>query len=259
MIVIDRVFAGDTGMLQTLGIVQVNSDSTVPQLKSGRGLAGRSLMEWAIRRVTDCERLDAVIVAAPQSEAAGQLAMMVPPDVPVHFSSAADELGRLVDAVSDFRAEAVVRISIDHPLVDPVLVDRLAIDAGAHPGIDYLGYCLSDGRPAVHSPLGLCGEWFRTTALVRAHREGAGSSGGASVTDLFCSHPERFQLRLLALPLELQRDDLRLAISNVEDWEHAQTVFDVLGTENVDWQRIAAMLDQQPGLRRRMGELNRAV
>src|SRR5580698_10165656 len=119
-------------MLQTLGIVQVDSNSTVPRLKSGRGLEGRSLLDWAIRRVTDCERLDAVIVMAPGAEAFDSLARSVPPDVPVHFSRADDELDRLVDAVSEFRADAIVRISIDHPLVDPVLLDRLAIDAAEH-------------------------------------------------------------------------------------------------------------------------------
>jgi len=246
-------------MLETLGVVQVDSNSTVPRLKSGRGLEGRSLLDWAIRRVTDCERLDAVIVVAPCTEATSALATMVPPDVPVHFSSAHDELGRLIDAVSEFRALAIVRISIDHPLVDPVLLDRLVIDAAEHSGVDYLGYCLPDGRPAVRSPVGLFGEWFRTKALVRAHRDSTTRAGGQSVTELFCSHPEKFQLRLLAIPLELQRDDLRLAIDNLEDWEHAQAIFDALGTEQVDWQRIAGLLDNQPALRQRMAEMNRAA
>jgi len=249
-------------MLRTLGIVQIDAHSRVPRLKSGRGLAGRSLLEWAIRRVTDCERLDAVIVAAPQSELEGPLGLMVPSDVPIHFSHAEDELGRLVDAVSEFRAEAVVRISVDHPLVDPVLIDRLAIDAAEHPGIDYLGYCLPDGRPAVRSPIGLFGEWFRTTALIQAHRDGLMAAGGPTATylatDLFCAHPEKFTLRLLAIPAELQRDDMRLAIGSFEDWENAQSVLDAIGTEQLDWQRISRLLDHQPALRQRMGELNRA-
>lgn len=152
-----------------------------------------------------------------------------------------------------------MRISIDHPLVDPVLLDRLVIDAAEHSGVDYLGYCLPDGRPAVRSPLGLFGEWFRTKALVRVHRDRAARTAGQSVTDLFCSHPEIFQLRLLAIPLELQRDDLRLAIDDLEDWENAQAVFDALGTEQVDWQRIAGLLDCQPALRQRMAELNHAA
>ena len=166
-------------------------------------------------------------------------------------------MGRLVDAVGEFRAEAIVRISIDHPLVDPVLLDRLVIDAAEHPGIDYLGYCLADGRPAVRSPVGLFGEWFRTKALIRAHRDGAVRAAAQPVTELFCSHPEKFQLRLLAIPVELQHDDLRLAIDSPEDWELAQAVFDALGTEQVDWQRIAGLLDNQPALRQRMGEMNR--
>ena len=158
-------------MLQTLGIVEVGPRAVVGRLKSGRGPGGRSLLEWTVRRVTDSMRLNAVIVLAPRSSDTEVLRRIVPPDVPVHLSPARDELGRLVDALSEFPAEGFVRVSCDHPLVDPVLVDRLVIEATAHPKTDYLGYCLRDGLPAVLSSLGVFGEWIRTKALIRADRD----------------------------------------------------------------------------------------
>ncbi|MDZ7617457.1 MAG: hypothetical protein U1E05_10655, partial [Patescibacteria group bacterium] len=77
------------------------------------------------------------------------------------------------------------------------------------------------------------------------------------VTRYIYSHPERFQLRLIPAPREIDRDDVRLTLSGDEDWEHTLAIYDALGPEGLDWQRIALLLDHQPGLRHRMAALNR--
>jgi spore coat polysaccharide biosynthesis protein SpsF (cytidylyltransferase family) len=61
---------------------------------------------------------------------------------------------------------------------------------------------------------------------------------------------------MIPVPVELDREDLRLRIESVDDWEHAQQIVDALGDEHLDWQRIAGLLAQQPDLRRRMAALN---
>jgi spore coat polysaccharide biosynthesis protein SpsF (cytidylyltransferase family) len=67
-----------------------------------------------------------------------------------------------------------------------------------------------------------------------------------------------FNVRLIPLPPELDRDDLRLKIDFEEDWEHAQVIFEALGHDEWDWQHVADLLDSQPALRKRMAVLNRA-
>ena len=42
-----------------------------------------------------------------------------------------------------------------------------------------------------------------------------------------------------------------------EDWDHALAIYEALGPEWLDWQRIARLLDHQPALRSRMAALNR--
>lgn len=71
------------------------------------------------------------------------------------------------------------------------------------------------------------------------------------------SRPEEFRLRLIPVPVELDHDDVRLTIEHEEDWEHAETIFEALGPDELDWQRIARLLRQQPALRERMAVLNR--
>jgi spore coat polysaccharide biosynthesis protein SpsF len=108
------------------------------------------------------------------------------------------------------------------------------------------------------SPVGVYGEWFRVAALRRAARSAKDPADRQSVSRYFYSHPEKFKLRLIPAPVEIDRDDVRLTIQSDEDWDHVLAIFDALGPESLDWQRIACLLNHQPALRRRMADMNRA-
>jgi spore coat polysaccharide biosynthesis protein SpsF len=242
-------------MLQTLGVVQVPPASTLPGLKANRGFQGKTLLEWVVRRVTDCQWLDGVIVVAPGDDEAS-LAALVPPDVPLYRSQRDDALGQMADALTSFPAQSVVRVGIEQPFVDPELIDRLVTRSRQHPNCDYIGYCSRNGKPAIRSSLGMFGEYFQVRALLLADREAFLLEDRASVTRFLYSRPDKFLVRMIPVPIELDRDDLRLRIESADDWEHVQQIVDALGDEHLDWQRIAGLLAQQPDLRKRMAALN---
>src|SRR3990172_8225043 len=112
-------------MDKTLGIVQLAAGRQEPEVKLTRRLGGKSVVEWVVRRVTDCQRLEQVVVVLADSPGQRPLARCVPPDVPVYFAQHRDALGRTVEALNRFPATSVVRVSADNPFVDPVLIDRL--------------------------------------------------------------------------------------------------------------------------------------
>ena len=224
-----------------------------------RRLGGQSLLEWVVRRVTDSIRLDGVIVVAGDAAEHLWLSKLVPLDVPVVLSDRPDAMIRLLRALEEYRAEAVVCVQGDDPFIDPALIDRLITSAETAPECDYASYCLRDGRPAIMSPVGVCAEWFRVRALRRAVRGGQAPADRQQVTRYFCSHPENFNLRLIPAPEGIDRENVRLTIASDEDWDHALAIYDALGPEALDWQRIAELLDHQPALRRRMAVLNREV
>jgi spore coat polysaccharide biosynthesis protein SpsF len=244
-------------MLNTLGIVQVRRESQDSDLKVGRKLGGKSLLELVVRRVTDCQRLDGVVVVLGDSEQDERVRQLVPPDVPIFVGSQRDALARLVAAVDEFGAKSAVRVCADNPFIDPVLIDRLVSTADAHPACDYISYCCADGRPAILTQLGVFAEWCSALSLRRANREARRAADRENVTGYLYAHPELFNVRLIPLPPELDRDDLRLKIDFEEDWEHAQVIYEALGPDEWDWQRIADLLDNQPALRKRMAVLNR--
>lgn len=248
----------EDSMIKTLGIVHVAPGSPGSSSRFARKLAGKPLLEHVVRRVTDCQRLDAVVVVSGDPRQDHIVASLVPPDVSTLTGRHVDGLSRFVAAIDQFQAQAVVRVAADQPFVDPVLVDRLVSTADAHPTCDYIGYCSSDGRPAVLSQIGLVAEWCSAEALRRAQQSVARPTDRDRVTPCLYRHPELFALRLVPLPAELDREDVRLCVDVEEDWEHAQAIYDALGQEEWDWHRLADLLDHQPELRKRMAALNRA-
>jgi spore coat polysaccharide biosynthesis protein SpsF len=246
-------------MGSTVGIVEVRIDSARAWSRLCRKLGRKSLLEHVVRRVTDCQRLDRTVAVAFRGPEAGQLRDLIPPDVPLYLGQAADWLELFVAAAVEYQAESVVRVRVESPFVEPVFIDRLATAAAEHPECDYISFCLKDGRPVVLSPLGLFAEWCRVSALQRAHREAQLPADRDQPTRYLYGHPELFQIRLLAVPAELDRDDLRLAVQHEEEWDHIQTIYDALGPDALDWRQIARLLGQQPGLRERMALLNRTA
>ncbi len=244
-------------MLKNLGIIQACFHSPRFRCNAMRKLGGRSLLEWVIRRVTDSIRLDGVIVVACETEDYRAVSRLVPSDVPVFFGEGGDALAQFAKALEQYPAEGAVRVRGDNLFIDPGLIDRLVTTAEAHPSCDYVSYCSRNGQPAILSPASVYAEWFRASALRKANRLACGDLDREHVTRYLYSHPEKFNLRLISAPAEIDREDVRLTVDIEEDWEHALAIYEALGPERLDWQRIARLLDHQPALRSRMAVLNR--
>lgn len=244
-------------MLHTLGVVQACCGS--PRLASSlcRKLGGRALLEWIARRVTESTRLSGVIVLARNTPDHQQLVKLVPRDIPVLIRPEPTALERLLRALEDCPAERVVRIRGDNPFVDPVLIDRLVNAAESGEQCEYAGYCSRDGKPAIRSPVGMFAEWFRTAAVRKLARLPLEQSQRDDITLAFVSHAEKFKLRLIPAPPELDREDVRLRLDSEEDYDNAEAIFEALGPERLDWRGITNLLHHQPHLRLRMAHLNR--
>ncbi len=228
-------------------------------MQDGAQLGGKSLVELVVRRATDCLRLDRVIVMPANRQQYDALRPLVPADVPVFAGDFRDPLSGVASALEHYPARAIVRLCAVNPFIDPVLIDRLVSAADAHPRCDYISYCSASGRPAILTQLGFVAEWCSAAGLRRADREARRPADREQVTAYLYGHPELFNVRLIPLPEGLDRDDLRLKIDFEEDWEHAQVIFEALGSDEWDWQRMADLLDTQPALRERMAHLNRAT
>ncbi|MGC4003034.1 MAG: hypothetical protein QM811_07830 [Pirellulales bacterium] len=195
-----------------------------------------------------------MIVVAPVAEL-NALETLVPPDVPFFASTRPDALGQLADALFHYSAANVVRICLEHPFIDPVLVDRLVTHAAATPSADYVGFCTRSGCPAIETPIGSYGELCKSKAIRIADRDATHPRDREEPTRSLYRRPERFQASFLALPDELDRRDVRLALEENEDWDVMHELCDALG-EEPDWRDVTEYLSSQPRIRSRMAAMN---
>ncbi len=244
-------------MLKNLGVVQACSHVPHYQCRAARKLDGRPILEWVIRRATECQRLDGVIVLACDCPDHRFLRSLVPTDVPIFSGDQPDSLGRFAKALEAYPAEAVIRIRGDNLFTDPALIDRLVNEAEKAPDCDYVSFSSHDGRPAIQSPVGIYAEWVRAKALRKAAERSTDAHEREQVTRYIYDRPQKFSIRLLPAPSELDRADVRLRIDQEEDWDHMTAIYEALGPEGLDWRRIASLLSHHPTLRSRMAVLNR--
>jgi len=243
-------------MLRTLGIVEACYESDRARCRAARKLDGKSVLEWVVRRATDCQQLDGVIVVTNNAPGNHLVSKLVPPDVPIFVGQHADPLGCVGAALEEYPTESAVRICAKWPFLDPTLVDRLVRAAWGQGDCDYATYCSRDGRPAFLSPVGMHIEWFRTRVLREVCRRAKSEADRREVTRYIYHRPHKFGIRLIPAPEQIDRDDIRLTVDIEEDWEHTLTIYEALGPD-LDWRRIVDLLDHQPALRSRMAALNR--
>jgi len=246
-------------MLKTLGIVDACYQADPARAKAARRVGGKPVLEWVARRATECEWLDGVIVLTTADYRNRFVRALTPPDVPVYVACGGDVLACFAAALAEYPAESAVRIGADFPFLDPVLLDRLVMAAELEPGLDYAAYQSKSGRPAVLLPAGVYAEWFRVEALWRAARQASAPADRQNATHYLYCRPEQFSSRMIPVPGPIDREDVRLTVDIEEDWDHILAIFDALGPDGLDWQRIARLLDHQPALRRRMAAINREL
>ncbi|MGY8767981.1 MAG: cytidylyltransferase domain-containing protein [Pirellulales bacterium] len=254
-------------MMKNLAIVQIDAQmqqspyfahprKVNSHLLASRRFAGKPLAEWLVRRVSDAQHVDGVIVVVRDSGEQQQITQLIPNDIPVFVSSKADPLARFVDAMQAYPSEGVIRVSIENPFVDPSLIDRLVITSLEHPTCDYIGYRTAAGQSALESSIGFFAEWYRSKAILRAEQESKSKGERFDIGRALLDYPEIFQLRLLLVPEPLNREDVRLSVCGDEDWQHSLEILEALGADSLDWQEVVQLIHQQPQISGRMAQLN---
>jgi spore coat polysaccharide biosynthesis protein SpsF len=243
--------------MKTLGVVHIEHGPSAQPPAAFRRLAGKPLIEWVVRRVSESLHLKSVVVAlSGESDDDRGISNVIPTDVPVLSITTRGAAVQLAQMADDLGADAILRVSIRNPFIDSALIDRLVTAAENSTGCDYASYCQRDGTPAVLSPLGVHAQWLSVTALRRAAAE-VQHGDIASVTQFILAHPQQYTIKQIQLPDELDQADFRFTVDSEEDLEHTQELYEALGPEQLDWQRLAEFLKQQPRLRQRMAALNR--
>lgn len=227
--------------MKTLIIVQARMTSTRLPGKVLLPLAGQPMLARLIERLRRVQRAHGIVIATTTSATDNPIADLCERlGVPCHRGSELDVLSRYAEAAREHGAHAVVRITADCPLIDPVLIDQV-IAAYQEGGSDYVSNMLPPTWP-----YGMAVEVFSAAALAQAHAEATQAAEREHVTPFLYWHPERYRLRNVASPVDLSHH--RWTVDTPEDYALVSRLFDHLMPTRPTFTQadVLALLEQHP-------------
>lgn len=230
---------------QTIALVDLSVDSgDAGQSRldaSLRRLDGLTLLEWCVRRLNESTLIDTVAVTGNQGcrERISRAGLCDAKWIP---SDAKTPTLRAREVAEQLDAEWIVFTSPLCPFTDPTLLDRMISRGWAHPDVDFVGFW-SPKRPDFSlQSLGLVGEMCSAAAIDKLVKMNL-QNEPCDVPKLLRQNPNAFQSKLIPLPEELSRRNLRFELETAADRDRAASYLEVAG-EDLCWQRLAQMSER---------------
>jgi spore coat polysaccharide biosynthesis protein SpsF len=228
--------------MHVVAIIQARLGSTRLPNKVLMDLAGEPMLARVVNRVRRAVMVHDVVVAIPFEPADAAIAECCQShDWPCFRGSRDDLLSRYYQAAKAYRAEAVVRITSDCPLIDPDLIDRVVREfLQGQPTVHYA----CNSMPIQTYPRGLDTEVIRFDALERAWQEDRNSAWREHATPYIYRHQEKFRLHQVLSDIDYS--SLRWTVDTPDDWRFVSQVYRHFGHDRFSWQDVIAALKQHP-------------
>jgi spore coat polysaccharide biosynthesis protein SpsF len=207
-------------------------------------LAGRPMLAQQLRRLRRCKRLDELCIATTVNAADDPVVELARAEGVAWFrGSESDVLGRYLGAARQTRAELVVRVTSDCPLIDAETLDAvvaLALDAPC----DYASNTMQRTFPR-----GLDAEALFADVLERLGRLATSTPAREHVTwFLHRERPELFVTRQLVDTED--HSDLRWTVDTADDLALVRAIYAHagLGDRDVPYRELVRLVRAEPEL-----------
>jgi len=231
-----------------VGIIQARMGSTRLPGKVLAEIRGRPMLWRVVQRTLAAETLDEVIVATTTQSSDDVIVSFCRDNrVGCFRGGEEDVLDRYYRAALQQKADAVVRITSDCPLIDPQIVDRV-VRAFLQGDCDYASNCMTRTYPR-----GLDTEVMTFQALQRAWSEATEPFQRAHVTPYIYQNPTQF--KILSVTGERDYSAYRWTVDTPEDLEFVRAVYDRLPDEKFLWDEVLRLMESEPEL----AEINRRI
>lgn len=198
--------------LKIVAIIQARMGSTRLPGKVMKEVLGKPLLEYQTERVRKSKFINQIVIATttrPTEQPIIDLCERLSLD---YFrGSEEDVLSRYFEAATHYKADVVVRLTSDDPLIDPAIIDRTISKYLSNTNTyDYVSNSLEKTFP-----IGLDVEVFSMKALEETNQEARALAEREHVTPYMYLHPEKFNLGVVKYKTDLST--LRLTVDTEED------------------------------------------
>jgi spore coat polysaccharide biosynthesis protein SpsF len=235
--------------VKVVAIVQARMGSTRLPGKVLKDLEGRTVLARVVERLRRARLINELLVATTDRPADDAIvAECRQCSVPVSRGDQDDVLDRYFRAAQLVKADVVVRITSDCPLIDPEVTDK-TIAAFLEAKADYASNALVRTYPR-----GLDTEAMTFPALSRVERQAHQRYEREHVTPYFYEHPSEF--KIVSVTGDADYSTHRWTVDTPEDLEFVRAVYARL-KDNAGflWRDILDLIEREPEL----AEMNRSI
>jgi spore coat polysaccharide biosynthesis protein SpsF len=228
--------------MKTTAIVQARVGSSRLPGKVLMDLGGETVLARVVGRLRHATLLDDIMVATTRSAVDDAIVSECQRlAVSCFRGSEEDVLDRYYQAAQVCRADVLVRITSDCPLIDPGLVDE-TISVFYDQQADYASNTITHTYPR-----GLDTEVFSRAPLGRAWVEARKSYEREHVTPYFYEHPELF--RIASTRGRTDNSQFRWTLDTPEDLQLIRTIYSRFGNkDDFGWLEAIALMENEPEL-----------
>ncbi len=231
--------------MSVIAIIQARMGSTRLPKKILKRIQGRTVLEHVIDRTRAAKKVDDVIVAATTRKEDSKIVRLCAElDISTFCGSEDDVLDRYYQAARLFKAEYIVRITSDCPLIDPKVIDdviTLYFGKNANYATNLLPETFPDGEDV---------EVFSFNALRIAWENAKLVSEREHVTPFIRNNPNVF--KIVNLECEFDLSAKRWTVDEPEDFEFVKIVYENLYCKNplFGMEEILSFLKEHPEIER---------
>lgn len=184
-------------------------------------LGGRAVLLRVIERIRRAQNSGTVVVATTTNEKDDAIVGLCRSVGELCFrGDEADVLSRFAECAQYHKADVVVRVTADCPLLSRGALD-FAVSRLVERHMDYV--------EVQNLPRGFPSEAMRAGALQEAHRRATDAYDREHVTPYIFRNPERFRVDMPDAEAAERRSDLRLTLDTLDDYRLVSTIYDRLG------------------------------
>lgn len=229
--------------MNTVVIIQARMGSTRLPGKVMKKIFGKTVLEHVVQRTIAACGVDRIVIATTtleQDKAIVEEAEKI--GVEVFCGEELDVLSRYYQAAMQNRAETIVRITSDCPLIDSGILSEM-ISIYHNNDFDYVTNTLKRSFPR-----GLDIEIFSLRTLQEAYQQVSDKEFKEHVTPYIYTNPERFSIH----HYESKEDysQYRWTLDTEEDWILINKIYENLYVENelFSWERGVELMKKKPEL-----------
>lgn len=215
--------------MKIVGVIQARMGSSRLPGKVLMPLGGAPMLMRMWERVRAAHALDDVVIATTTDGADNVIRQLCQQnDVPFVAGHPLDLLDRHMQVARVHKADAIVKIPSDCPLIDPRIIDKVVTFYGDHAGAyDFV----SNLHPATY-PDGNDVEVVPVHILEQAHAEATRPHEREHTTPFIWDQPERFRIGNVVWETGLDYSmSHRMTVDYAEDYELVRAVFEALHKE----------------------------